>query len=157
VWHALCHNKSRIHGTIRSLETIMDIQQSLQRILEQKDVFADLFYLIFLDRYPDVREHFAGVNLKRQGVLLTMALLVIERNHAGAFPSTQQYLRYLGSKHNDRGIPPEAYPKFKKAFLAALERFHSKDWNAALAAEWSDAIDEAAKLMLDGYLAHLSV
>jgi hemoglobin-like flavoprotein len=135
----------------------VDIQESLHRILEQKETFADLFYLVFLDRFPELRKYFRGVNLKRQGVLLTMALLVIERNHSGSFPSTRQFLRYLGSKHHERGIPAAAYPKFRLAFLATLERFHSKDWNEQLALDWSEAIDNATDLMLEGYRVHLTI
>jgi hemoglobin-like flavoprotein len=135
----------------------MNIQESLHSILGQQETFADLFYLVFLDRYPEVRQHFQGVNLKHQAVLLTMALMVIERNYTSSYPSTRQYLRYLGSKHHERGIPADSYPKFQSAFLDTLARFHSKDWNPALARQWNEAIERAAEFMLEGYRVHLSI
>ena len=129
----------------------MNLPESLHAILAQSDTLADLFYLVFLERYPEVRQHFQGVNLRQQGVLLTMALMVMERHYSGAYPATEMYLRYLGSKHHARGIPQHLYPHFRDALLAALERFHSKDWGAELATQWRGAIDRAAATMLEGY------
>lgn len=135
----------------------MNLHDSVRRILEQKETMADMFYIIFLDRYPELRKHFEGVNLRNQSVLLTMALMVMERHAAGNFPATQMYLKYLGSKHHARGIPEDSYPKFREALLATLERFHSKDWTPALAAQWRHAIDHAAQTMLEGYRQPISV
>ena len=55
----------------------MDIQESLRQILTREELVADLFYVVFLERYPEVRRHFIGVNMRRQSVLLTMALQVV--------------------------------------------------------------------------------
>jgi len=136
---------------------MMNLQESLHTILAQSETLADLFYLVFLERYPEVRQHFQGVNLRQQGVLLTMALMVMERHDSGSYPATEMYLRYLGSKHHDRGIPRHLYPHFRDALLAALERFHSKDWGAELAAQWGGAIDRASATMLEGYQERHSV
>jgi hemoglobin-like flavoprotein len=135
----------------------MDIAQSLHRILEQQETMADLFYIVFLERYPEVRHYFEGVNLKAQSVLLTMALMVMERHYAGSYPATEMYLKYLGTKHHDRGIPPELFPKFRDALLATLQRFHSSDWNPRLARQWHDAIERTTTTMLSGYRQHYSV
>jgi hemoglobin-like flavoprotein len=135
----------------------MDIQQSLHRILEQKDTLADLFYLVFLERYPEVRHRFEGVDMGGQAALLTMALMVIERHYQGSYPATAMYLRYLGTKHHDRGIARRDFPKFRAAMLATLDRFHSKDWNPHLARQWAEAIDKATTAMLEGYRHHYTV
>jgi len=135
----------------------INIHESLHRILEQKETMADLFYIIFLDRYPEVRDYFKGVDLKAQSVLLTMALMVMERHYSGSYPATEMYLKYLGTKHHDRKIPRELYPKFRDAQLATLERFHSKDWDPLLAGQWHDAVDKSTVTMLAGYRHHYSV
>ena len=135
----------------------MNIQQSLHHILEQKEKVADLFYIVFLERYPEVRTYFRGVDLQPQAVLLTMALMVIERHYSGSYPATEMYLKYLGTKHHDRGIPPELFAKFRDAMLSTLERFHSKDWNALLAQQWGAAINRAATTMFQGYRHHYTV
>lgn len=135
----------------------MDIHESVHRILSQQETFADLFYLLFLESYPDVRKQFEGVNMKHQGVLLSMALLVMERHSSGTYPATQMYLRYLGTKHHDRGIAQGWYPNFHDALLATLERFLGADWNAQLASQWHVAIDRTVQTMLEGYREHYHV
>jgi hemoglobin-like flavoprotein len=135
----------------------MDINESTNRILERGESLADLFYQVFFERYPDARKHFQSVNLKHQAVLLTMALLVIGRHFMGSYPATEMYLKYLGTKHRTRGIPPELYPQFRDALLVTLERFHGNDWSEGLTNQWTEAIDGAIEKMLDGYKQHYSV
>ena len=129
----------------------MDIQQSLARILERKEPMADMFYPFFLAKYPEVQKFFARVNLKRQAVLLTAALQLSVQYYVKSFPAIASYLKILGEKHEEWGIPREDYPKFHAAMLETLSRFHGNDWNAKLAQQWSDAIDLAINKMLAGY------
>jgi hemoglobin-like flavoprotein len=135
----------------------MNIQESVERVLQRKENLADLFYEVFLRDYPEVRQHFDGVNFRHQSVLLTMALMVMERHHRGQYPAIESYLKYLGSKHHDRGIPAESFPLFAAALLATLEQFHGADWNAELAGQWRAAIDRASATMLEGYRTRFSV
>jgi hypothetical protein len=39
----------------------MDIKESVHQILGNQELLVDLFYCLFLDRYPEVRRHFQGV------------------------------------------------------------------------------------------------
>jgi hemoglobin-like flavoprotein len=135
----------------------MHIQESVHRILGRQEALADLFYLVFLDDYPEVRQYFEGVDLQYQAVLLTMALLVIERHYTAAYPATKAYLKYLGTKHQTRGVPEELFPHFRDALLVTLEQFHGSDWDAGLARQWKEAIDGATETMLEGYRQHFSV
>jgi hemoglobin-like flavoprotein len=130
----------------------MDIQESMQRILERRGSAGEqFFYAVFFDRHPEVMAHFRGVNVEQQAMLLTMALMVIERHYTRSYPTTAMYLRYLGTKHHSRGIEPELYPKFRDALLATLQGFHGSGWDTALAGQWGEAIDRAAATMLEGY------
>jgi hemoglobin-like flavoprotein len=129
----------------------MNIQDSLERILRRQDIVADLFYTIFLDRYPQVQQYFRSVDLKRQAVLLTIALKVVEQHYLGGYPVTRSYLEYLGTKHRNLGIPKDTYPMFQDALLATLERFHGDLWSAELAQQWRDALDKATGVMFEGY------
>jgi len=129
----------------------MTIQESLRRVLEDRDGVAALFYDLFFDRHPEAKPLFKDVNLKYQTVLLTMALMVVERHHAGGYRATQLYLRHLGHKHHRRAVPPELYPKWVESLLAALEKFHGADWDAEAAGQWRAALDGASDVMLAGY------
>jgi hemoglobin-like flavoprotein len=129
----------------------MTIQDSLHRLLQEKESVAELFYSVFFERSPEVKPFFEGVDMKRQCTLLTMTLLIIERNYVCAYPAAESYLRYLGTRHHTRGIPLETYPAFRAALLETLARVLGDQWEEGLAKEWGAAIDRAAALMRDGY------
>jgi hemoglobin-like flavoprotein len=129
----------------------MDIKESLHRIMTQAETLADLFYLVFLKDYPEVQRFFLGVDMKHQNVLLTMALLAMERHHEHRYPTTAAYLKMLGEQHRRLGIGKELYPKWRSALIDALERFHAEDWHEGLALQWRAAIDAATDDMLTAY------
>jgi hemoglobin-like flavoprotein len=129
----------------------MDIQESLRRILEKDELVADLFYIVFLDRHAEVRRHFINVDMRRQALLLTMALQVVVQYYLHGFPTMAGYLKILGEEHSRRGIEPELYPKFCDALLGTLSRFHSRDWNDKLAQQWQQALDLAVAKMVEAY------
>lgn len=128
----------------------MDIHESIDQILASDDVLGTAFYEAFL-QYPEVQKFFDGVNLKRQSVLLTMALLVVEQCETESSPVVKAYLQDLGVKHEKMGVPESLYPYFHDALLSTLSEYHKEDWNEGLQQQWSDAINHAAQQMLDGY------
>jgi hemoglobin-like flavoprotein len=129
----------------------MTIGESLRRVLEDRDGIAALFYEMFFQRHPEARPLFKDVNFKYQTVLLTMALMVVERHYASEYRATELYLQHLGHKHHQRAVPPEMYQQWVESLLAALERFHGADWDAEAASQWRAALDRASKVMLAGY------
>ncbi len=135
----------------------MNIQESMHRILAHKDNVAALFYSIFFERYPEVKPYFEGVKLSHQAELLRMALMVMERHFTHSYSATGYFLKYLGTRHKDRGIPQDDYPKFGQALLATLQQFHGPDWDALLGGQWQEAIDRATGLLFEGYRTHYTV
>jgi hemoglobin-like flavoprotein len=129
----------------------MQIQESLDRVLQNQGLLADQFYVLFLDRYPELRPYFHGVDMRRQALMLTVALMTVERHSLGRYPAAAIYLNYLGTRHSDRGVPREAYPKFRDALLETLARFHGKDWDPDLATQWGEALDRSWETMSAGY------
>jgi hemoglobin-like flavoprotein len=132
----------------------VDIGESVSLVLASQDVFGDLFYAEFFRRSPGAKSHFAGIDMERQALALTMALPLIEQFHRHAYPAIENYLSILGHRHGHRGIPPELYPIWSAAMLAALEQFHGETWDAGLAEQWREALGEAARIMLEGYGRH---
>jgi len=129
----------------------MDIAESIQRIHSREEIVTDLFYDIFLDRHPEVRQYFLGVNLGHQATVLRMVLLVIVQHYRQPTPAIDQYLKVLGHRHGERQIPAELYPPFRDCLLETLKRFHGNDWSSALEAQWHAAVDSASRVMLQGY------
>jgi hemoglobin-like flavoprotein len=132
-------------------ENAMDIRESLKRILQRKQPVIASFYEVFFDEYPEVRPFFAGVNMKRQAVLLTMAIQLIVQYYSYSFPVMEGYLKILGEKHRDRGIGKEHFPKFALAMLETLRRFHGPEWDEQLAQQWHEALELASATMLEAY------
>ncbi|RIK77993.1 MAG: hypothetical protein DCC68_16110 [Planctomycetota bacterium] len=133
----------------------MTITQSVDQVLQSRELLGNTFYDVFFRRYPEVQRYFAGVNLVRQGVLLTMALVVIEQYYTRSYPATHHYLQHLGARHGERGIPASTYPQFRDTLLETLSLFHGDDWTKELAAQWHAAIDKTSQAMLEGYDKHV--
>jgi hemoglobin-like flavoprotein len=135
----------------------MNIHDSLHQVLASKTVFGDDFYQTFFRRCPEAKSYFADVDLQRQAVLLTMSLLVIEKQFGQPYAAAAEYLRYLGTKHHDRQIPKRLYVDWCDAMLETLERFHGTEWTHELRKQWQEAIELVTDLMFQGYQEHYTV
>lgn len=130
----------------------MDIRASLGLILSTNHPrFSDCFYQTFFGQYPDVKKRFDGVDLKRQGVLLMIAVQVMVEHHLHRHLVMKNYLKLLGHRHRLHEIPVSDYPKFDASLLTALKTFHAELWNENLAAQWAAASTEAIQLMVEGH------
>jgi hypothetical protein len=64
----------------------MDIEESLHRILQEKENVASRF---FLERHPEARRYFTGVDMTGQAQLLRLALIMVERQHTHRPPAEE--------------------------------------------------------------------
>ena len=135
----------------------MRIDESIDRILRSQDIFGEAFYDVFLRQFPEVQEYFHDVDMKRQSLVLTMAVSLIGQHHSRRYPATERYLRYLGTQHKKRGIPRDAYAKWRDAMVQTLQRFHGEEWTEELAAEWQAAFDESIAAVFVGYDEYFTV
>ena len=130
----------------------MQIHESLEKVLAAQEAVVDLFYLEFLDRHPEIRNYFLGIDMKRQAVQLTMTLMLVVHHFNHRYGTTTAYLHQLGKTHQQRrNVPAHLFPVFRECLLETLERFHGPEWNEGLAGEWGQAVDLAAGTMLEGY------
>lgn len=129
----------------------MDIRESLKLVMNSKDLLGTVFYEVFFQRHPEMHAFFSGIDMRRQALVLTMALMLVERYYITSFVATERFLQYLGTQHKKRGIPKELYPHWIAAMLATLERFHGKTWHDQLACQWRAALEKAVEKMLEGY------
>ena len=130
----------------------MNIRDSLQLILASTSPrFSERFYENLLSHHPELEARFAGVDLKRQGVLLAMALQVIVEHQLRPHLAMKNYLKLLGNRHHLLGIPPSDYKKFEISLLTTLGDFHDKQWSPQIANEWRTAFEQATELMCEGH------
>ena len=132
----------------------MDIHASLDQILAKKTSFAESFYRRLEREHPAVFAHFEGVDMRYQVNLLTMALVVIEKEYRSPNEAVKSYLRVLGTKHAQRQIGREDYVLWTESMLRALAEYHGDDWNENVSREWRDAIEIALDQMFIGYDEH---
>ena len=129
----------------------MNIQESMQGILRSEAIFGEQFYPTFFSRCPEAREYFEGTDMKRQALVITMTMTLIEQHYSNGYAAVKTYLQYLGTRHHTRAIGSELYTPMRDAMLEALEQFHQNDWDDNLARQWREAIDGASEEMLKGY------
>ena len=129
----------------------MDLEASLEQILESDYQFGEMFYDIFFEQVPEAKDYFQGTNMRGQAMMLSVSLRLMGDYHARGFAAIEHYLQMLGTRHSDRKIPQDMYPKWRDSLLATLERFHDGEWNKTLADEWREAIDAISEVMFKGY------
>lgn len=131
----------------------MDIRDSIDRVsCDAKHEFSSRFYQNLFLHHPNTMSKFEGVDLKRQGVLLIVALETVCRQYTRPSPATQNYLRYLGHKHHLLGITAGDYLHFGTALLSTLGAFHGPEWCSDLAEQWKAAFRQSIDVMLQGHV-----
>lgn len=129
----------------------IDIAESAQQLLNQKERVIPGFYERLFRRDPAIRRYFTNVNLHQQATLLTMALITVESHYTNSCPATDHYLNVLGYRHHLDGIDRADFTTFRDCLLETLAEFHQDDWSPQLAGQWRAALDRAIETMLLGY------
>ena len=128
----------------------MKLSESVEKILQNDTLALEGFYERLFERYPEFQEHFSQSNVKRQTVMLTMALVGVKQ-YPTLRGSSRAYLHVLGSKHSGRGIAQELYAKFVEVLVETIAEFHGDDWSESLGAQWTDALNLAVATMHEGH------
>jgi hemoglobin-like flavoprotein len=135
----------------------MTVAESMKQILESDQNFGSLFYEVFFERCPEAKTPFDGVDMKRQALVITMALQMIEQYYNNGYSAIDHYLRHLGMRHKSWSISKDMYADWSESMLAALEKFHAADWSDDLRTEWQKAIEAASEVMFLGYDEHAGI
>ncbi len=130
---------------------MLTINESVQVLLSDKAVVIRRFYDRFLAECPEARPYFDDVKLEHQASLLTIALVTMETHYSHSYPATEHYLKVLGYRHRDNGIPPQLFPRFGESLIATLKEYHGADWNDGLELQWNEAFAKTTATMLEGY------
>jgi hemoglobin-like flavoprotein len=129
----------------------MDIRESMDRVLASDTLLGEIFYEEFFRKAPEAAAHFENVDMRRQGLVLTMALPMIAHHQTSSSPAIGHYLRLLGARHREWKIPADLYPAWSEAMLAALQRMLGDAWDEELAVQWRAALQKASATLLSGY------
>lgn len=129
----------------------MQLDESLQHVLSNKESVIRRFYDRFLIENPEARALFADVDLQKQALMLTMTLIVIEAHSRDTYPAVEHYLHVLGDRHREAGVPRELFRPFRDCLIEIIRECQAATWDESLADEWRAAIDRATETMFHGY------
>jgi hemoglobin-like flavoprotein len=129
----------------------MQLDNSLQRVLADKNLVIRRFYERFLSEQPEAKELFANVDMKQQALMLTMALIVVEAHSRNSYPAVEHYLHVLGDRHREAGVPRDMFVPFRDCLVETIRSCHADEWDEDLANEWRAELDRATQTMFEGY------
>jgi hemoglobin-like flavoprotein len=128
----------------------MELSESVEQIVSNESLALEAFYDRLFARYPEFRSYFSESRIKRQTVMLTMALASVKQ-YPDLRGSARAYLQVIGSKHRERGISRDLYHKFNEVLVETVAEFHGDDWTESLARQWTDALSLAVATMHEAY------
>ena len=129
----------------------MQLDESLQRVLADKEPIIRRFYDRFLAEQPQAERLFVDVDLEKQALMLTMALIVVEAYSRDSYPAVEHYLHVLGDRHREAGIPRELFTPFRDCLIDTIRLSQLDDWDDDLTVAWQNALDRATQTMFQGY------
>ena len=122
------------------------LKSSFSRILEKEHALPRRFYAKLFDMHPELRRFFVGAQPQQEQMLARALVAMVDRFDDA--PWIEEQLSQLGQRHARYGITPAMYKPFGDALLATLAEVAGPDWTPQVAAAWSEAFIEIARLML---------
>jgi hemoglobin-like flavoprotein len=125
------------------------IQSTYLRIKSQGDEFAESFYQILFDKYPNVKPLFLNTDMKKQKdkLMESLDLVLVNIHNVKAF---NLILKELGKRHVKYGAVLTDYPLVGDALLQSLEKHLGETWNPNVKHAWSLAYQSIADIMAEG-------
>lgn len=111
--------------------------------------FLEIFYETFFSASPQVREKFAGTDMKHQVAMLEDSL------HMGIMAADQipfaiDSIKRLGEKHHKLGVEPDYYEMWLDSLMKAVAQC-DEAFDADLDAAWRDVMRIVIDMMKSTY------
>jgi hemoglobin-like flavoprotein len=121
------------------------LEQSFNRILPQKQAFAQAFYDRLFERFPQVKPLFMHTDMKLQQnkLLAALALVVSNLRHP---EKLAEPLKELGQRHESYHVRPEHYAMVGTILVETLARFDPA-WSMELQTAWIGAYQTIVEQM----------
>jgi hemoglobin-like flavoprotein len=119
------------------------------KIEPQLDEFADSFYQILFNKYPQTELLFLDTDMRQQKIKLVQSLQLVISNVNNA-DALKDILKALGARHVEYGTALTDYPLIGDSLLQALEKHLDRDWNEEVKQTWTNAYQMIAQMMMQG-------
>ncbi|HEY3733047.1 MAG TPA: globin domain-containing protein [Streptosporangiaceae bacterium] len=124
------------------------LRESFAHVAVHGDELPLFFYSDLFIRHPEVRDMFPTSMAAQRGHFVEALVKVVSQvenlDHLAAF------LEALGRDHRKFGAIAEHYDMVGDSLLATVEYFSGEAWTPELAADWAEAYDLIASVMIDG-------
>jgi hemoglobin-like flavoprotein len=140
----------RIKRQAMTTESAHRIRASFSLLGPQMPRVTREFYRRLFMARPDVRALFGpDMIAQEKHVAAAVALIVRNLTMLDALAGTFQQ---LGAEHARAGVRPEHYPAVRDALIDSMSAALTDAWNAPLAEDWRNLLDQIATYMLQGGL-----
>lgn len=124
------------------------VHESLSRCTHNPR-FLDIFYEHFFNASPEIRDIFAGIDMKRQARALE-ASLYLSILAADRSPYAIATIERLGERHRNLGVRPALYEMWLDSLIAAVAACDDA-FDEHLEAAWRAVMRESITVMLSRY------
>ncbi|MCF7568140.1 2Fe-2S iron-sulfur cluster-binding protein [Sabulilitoribacter arenilitoris] len=142
------HNHETIIHELLGFQNVdiqLELQQSLDFLLKNEDVFAEKFYGKLFDKAPDTQSLFKN-NMSSQGRLLTHMLGGIVYSMSRP-ESLTMGLQLLGKSHVRYGVQTEHYPVVLECLLETIQEELGEMYSDKLLSAWEQALEKVTSEM----------
>lgn len=129
-------------------ELIESLERSFVRLKPRGAEFVNLFYNRLFAEHPYLRGMFPSDMAAQEAKLLESLKVVIAGLRDPA--AVRDRLHTLGTTHAEKGVRNEQYPIVCRCMLGAMAELLGPEWNQTLEQNWSSALDQISRLMIEG-------
>ena len=129
------------------------LSDSLGALAGREGEIVDLFYELFFDRHPELRELFGEHSVSEREEMVRETLVSVLA-HADREPWLDENLKAMGRSHAEYGVEGHSYPEFVVAMLDTLDGLAPEGWGAPARQAWARALTRITDVMRAAGEAH---
>ena len=125
------------------------VLESFKEVEACSDQFAELFYRNLFGIAPQLKQHFAHVDMATQGAMVVQAVRIAVGG-LEVFDQIRPTLESLGYRHANYGVKPEQYEVAVDAFIRSLQEILEGGLDDDLEQDWRDVLTKVTSTMSEG-------
>lgn len=125
------------------------VRESFKEVEACSDQFAELFYRNLFEIAPQLKQHFAHVDMATQGAMVVQVVRIAVGGLED-FDQIRPTLESLGYRHANYGVKPEQYEVAVDAFIRSLQEILEGGLDDDLEQDWRDVLTKVTSTMSEG-------
>jgi len=129
------------------------VQSSWERVAEQRDEAARIFYEKLFEIAPSVKPMFANVDIRTQGAML-MNMIAAAVKGLDRLEDLTPVLQDLGRRHAGYGVSLEHFAPVEACLLYTIESLMGEEFNVDVKLAWTRIYNFVAETMIEAATVH---